>query len=185
MGPLYEYEVGKLYNPRVTCWPETSQLRLSPKGISLAVFWAGLSEGEVTETRKGAVRFAWVNGAGRRVGLLCFKFGALPWEDTAYEAHREPERGWLDTAVAGKYQLLQVHLVDADTGILRAGKVVTWPPQFAECVWSSVAEQLSVPRDDKAADTEASRLYALGDSEHLAERHSAARCQVLPGIGRE
>ena len=89
----HRVEVGQLYSPTRTSWPETPHLRLSPSSCDLALFLTEPSAEEATEVRTGPVAFAWVDGGP--VSVLCFRFGALPWMDTPFEPWQvaEGERG--------------------------------------------------------------------------------------------
>lgn len=44
---------------------------------------------------------------------------------------------------AGQHHAVHVLLIDADTGIIKAMRFITWPPQFAAAVFESVTRMLN------------------------------------------
>jgi hypothetical protein len=177
----HRVQVGQLYSPNRTSWPETPHLRLSPAGCDLALFLNEPSDDEAREVRTGAVSFAWVDGGP--VSVLCFRFGAMPWMDTPFEPWRLPagERG-VPAGDPGQYLVLQITLVDAATGIVRAMRVAPWTPGFAEQVRETLRRQLAAPEDHGAAARRLAAMYQH-DSEELAGQ-AAARC-IVPQLDFE
>ncbi len=175
-GP-HRVQVGQLYSPTRTSWPETPHLRLSPGSCDLALFLNEPSEEEAHEVSRGAASFAWVDGGP--VSLLCFKFGSLSWMDAPFEPWllAEDERG-VPLGEPRQYLLLQVTLVDAATGIVRAMRVVPWPPQFAEPVRETLRRQLAEPGDHGAAARTVAAMYQ-SSTEQLASQ-TTVRCDIPP-----
>jgi hypothetical protein len=173
----HRVEVGQLYSPTRTSWPETPHLRLSPAGCDLALFLNEPSDEEASAVRTGPVAFAWVDGGP--VSVLCFRFGALPWMDTPFEPWRvlESERG-VPLGDPGQYLPLQVTLVDAATGIVKAMRVAAWTPDFAEQVRETLRRQLAAPADHTAAARRVQAMYQQ-NSQQLAEQ-AAVRCAIAP-----
>jgi hypothetical protein len=171
----HRVEVGQLYSPTRTSWPETPHLRLSPAGCDLALFLNEPSDEEASAVRTGPVAFAWVDGGP--VSVLCFRFGALPWMDTPFEPWRvlENERG-VPLGDPGQYLPLQVTLVDAATGIVKAMRVAAWTPDFAEQVRETLRRQLAAPADHDAAARQVQAMYQHS-SQQLAEQ-TTVRCSV-------
>ena len=177
----HRVQVGQLYSPNRTRWPETPHLRLSPAACDLALFLNEPSDDEAREVRTGAASFAWIDGGP--VSVLCFRFGAMPWMDTPFEPWRLPasERG-VPAGDPGQYLVLQITLVDAATGIVRAMRVAPWTPDFAEQVRETLRRQLAAPEDRGAAARRLAAMYQH-DSEELAEQ-AAARC-IVPQLDLE
>jgi hypothetical protein len=175
----HRVQVGQLYSPTRTRWPETPHLRLSPASSDLALFLNEPSDEEASEVRAGAVSFAWVDGGP--VSVLCFRFGALPWMDTPFEPWQVPagERG-VPAGGPGQYLPLQITLVDAATGIVKAMRVAAWTPDFAEQVRETLRRQLAAPGDHDAAARRLAAMYQQ-NSQELAEQ-TAVRCTV-PQLG--
>jgi len=173
-GP-HRVQVGQLYSPTRTSWPETPHLRLSPASCDLALFLNEPSEEEARDVSTAAASFAWVDGG--LVSLLCFKFGSMSWMDAPFEPWQvaEAERG-VPLGEPRQYLLLQVTLVDAATGIVRAMRVVPWPPPFAEAVRETLRRQLAEPGDHGAAARTVAAMYQ-SSTEQLAEQ-TTVRCDV-------
>ena len=171
----HRVEVGQLYSPTRTRWPETPHLHLSPAVCDLALFLNEPSADEAREVTTGAVSFAWVDGGP--VSVLCFRFGAMSWMDAPFEPWLVPEseRG-IPAGDPNQYVLLQVTLVDAATGIVRAMRVAAWTPDFAEQVRKTLRRQLAAPGDHSAAARQLQAMYQHG-SQELAEQ-ATARCSV-------
>ena len=169
----YLLEVGQLYNPKRTRWPETPHLRLSPAGCELALFFTRPAADEIQQVRKNPVSFAWVDED--LVSVLCFRFGTLPWMDAPFEPWRAPieDRG-VPVGGPGQRLLLQIVLVDAHTGIVKALRTVTWDPAFAKAVRETIRRQLASPYDHPAAGRQLGAIYQQ-DSRTLAGR-ATVRC---------
>lgn len=170
---MHVLEVGQPYNPGRTRWPETPHLRLTPGGCELVLFLGHPSAAEVRDVRTGIAQFTWTDGGP--VSVLCFRFGTLPWMDTPHEPWRETEADRGTPAGAPGNQLaLQVVLADASTGLVKALRLLTWDPEFAEAVRQTVRRQLTCPRNDAAAARRLNALYAQ-DSATLA-MNATVRC---------
>lgn len=75
---------------------------------------------------------------------------------------------------SGRSPGLHLLLVDAATGIIRAQRVLSWPPQFADAIRTMVADQLAAPFDAASADRELDEVYGF-DSQALIDM-AQARC---------
>lgn len=170
---MHVLAVGGLYNPGRRRWPEGPHLRLTPAGCELALFYDRPPSAEVRDVRTGVAQFAWLDAGP--VSVLAYRFGMQPWADAPYEPWKEPEadRG-VPAGAAGNSLALQVVLVDASTGIVKALRLLTWEPGFAQAVRDTLSRQLAAPPDDAAADRKLGELYRR-DSAALAEQ-AAVRC---------
>jgi hypothetical protein len=171
----HQVAVGRLYSPTRTSWPETPHLRLTPGGSDLTLFLSEPSAEEASELATGAVSFAWVDGGP--VSVLCFRFGAMPWMDAPFEPWQVPdsERG-VPAGDPDQYLVLQVTLVDAATGIVKAMRVAGWTPAFAEQVRETLRRQLAAPADHDAAARQVQAMYQHS-SQQLAEQ-TTVRCSI-------
>jgi hypothetical protein len=171
----HQVVVGQLYSPTRTSWPETPHLRLTPAGCDLTLFLTEPTTEEASELATGAVSFAWVDGGP--VSVLCFRFGAMPWMDAPFEPWQVPEseRG-VPAGDPDQYLVLQVTLVDAATGIVKAMRVAAWTPDFAEQVRETLRRQLVIPGDHNAAARQVQAMYQR-NSQQLAEQ-TTVRCSV-------
>jgi len=174
---MYVYQVGTLYHPDRTSWPETPSLRMTTKGHDLTLFYSRPTSAEVQAVRNGVAQFAWVDAGA--VGVLAFRLGDLPWADCPYHPYGEEEAGlWpaIDELAPGQHQLVHLVLVDAATGIIRAQRALTWPAQFVRVVRTSVTRMLEAPHDQAASDAALDALYEQYPTHELAALRAAATC---------
>jgi hypothetical protein len=165
---VHKLEVGQPYHPARTRWPQGTHLRINRNGIDLVLFMDRPKASEVRACKQGPVQWAWVSG--EHASVLCYRFGTEPWGDSPYQAHREPQadRG------TPPGNAVQIILVDASSGIVRALRLVGWSQEFLDAVLANVADQLARPADERAAEAELNRFYAH-DSAVLARDHATAR----------
>lgn len=171
----YSYKVGELYNPQRRQWPEGHNLRLSTAGAELVLFLLRPTSREVQEIRRGTAAYALVTG--RRVAVLAFRYGSLPWSDQPYEVWRErdDERGELP-GEPGQRLLLHTVLVDAATGIIRAQRAATMSPEMSDRLRGMVCAQLAIPHDRAEALSELASLYGQYPSSDAFAAAAAVRC---------
>ncbi|MBF9135232.1 hypothetical protein I0C86_41010 [Plantactinospora sp. S1510] len=184
---MHAYRVGGLYNASRTSWNEGTYLRFTAAGPELILFFARPSAKEIADLRRGAPWFAWIDS--EHVGLLAFKFGtAIPWSDAPYHPGRESEPVTFDHQ-GDNHLLLLVLLVDADTGIIRAMRQVTWPPAFAQRVARSIRRMSATPYSERAFDLALNQLYRQWPgTEQLVEERADITCyggtdEVARGTG--
>lgn len=163
---MHVLQVGQLYHPGRTRWPESPLLRMTSKGMELALFYSAPTSSEIREVKNGLAQWAWISG--QHAGLLLFRFGTQPWADTPYQAHRDQ-----DPAVPGNR--IQVVLVDASTGIVRALRATTWSEEFTAEVRANVAAQLAGPANDAGAGAEIDGWYAY-ETADLARNRATVKC---------
>lgn len=172
---MASYRVGHPYHPRVRQWPETAQLRITPDGTELAIFWARPTQPEIQAVRTGTAEFAWIDND--QVAVLAFRFGQQPWSDCPYHAGRDPQAGLPADLDDDKHLLVQVLLVDADTGLIAAMRQLTWPPQFTRKVAGTVDRMLATPYNEAAHDAALDTLYArYPHTESLVRSPAATIC---------
>ncbi|MBB4936552.1 hypothetical protein FHR32_000857 [Streptosporangium album] len=137
------------------------QLRLTPDGCELALFYPSPTAAEVHEIRGGLPQWAWVELDG--IAVLAFRFGTLQRADTPYQVTRDEtardQSGPIDPE--GKHLIVSVVLVDAHTGIIKGLRALTWPPEFATAVRDTVQRQLDSPITDAQAGIALQALYDL------------------------
>ena len=167
--------VGQLYHPARTTWPETAQYQYRSGQHELVVFMREPTAAEVRDYRKGRARFSLV--VQQPVILMLYRLGAEPWSDAPYSWHLvpEPERDLPSADLeSGKRSALQVVLVEAATGIVRALRLVSWSPPFTRTLHAAIREQAAAPWDAQLYDTVLAQLM---------RRESAGLARV--GVGCE
>jgi len=171
--------VGQLYNPVRTQWPDgVSQYNYRSGAHELVLFLGEPTEREIKAARKGKAEFALF--VRQPAIILAYKFGdGIPWSDAVFSIHLVPESerdlpsADLESEVRAN---LQVLLVDAHTGILRALRLVSFSPAFTRALHSAIREQAQAPWDQALYDSIAAGLYALYPSSNDFVRVAQARC---------
>ncbi|GAA4209384.1 hypothetical protein GCM10022252_75830 [Streptosporangium oxazolinicum] len=158
---MHAYEVGKPYSQNRRQWPETTRLRLTPEGCELALFYPSPTSKETNEIRRGVPQWAWTELDG--IAVLAFRFGILRWADTPYQVARDvtPSDQSGPIEAGDKNLIVTVLLVDANTGIIKVLRTLTWPPEFANAVRATVQRQLDSPITDDQAGIALKALYDL------------------------
>lgn len=180
---MHEYAVGKLYIPGRTSWPEGGEYNYRGSQHELRLFFRRPSAAEVDAVRQGPAEFGlvaepWVPGC--EVLVLLYRFGGdAGWSDAPYSWHLvppdqrtrpEPE------ATAETRALLHVLLVDADTGLVQALRVLTLSPDFTRLLHAAIRAQALRPWRVTRYDARLAALYQrYPTSEALLER-ADARC---------
>ncbi|MFE0457784.1 hypothetical protein ACFW1A_00805 [Kitasatospora sp. NPDC058965] len=180
--------VGQLYSPHLTRWPDgAAELRVTRQGAEFVLAISKPANHEVKAFGKGSAEFAIVNGD--RVTLLLYKFTdpydsnpkhGFSWSDAPWEYHRQAAAVPVDLP-EGNIPLY-VTLVDADTGIIQAMRLIGPPAEFTTALRDAVARQRAHPHDPSAATAEINRYYQqsardlvlLADARFEALRDSTA-----------
>ncbi|MBI3654031.1 MAG: hypothetical protein HY231_23620 [Acidobacteria bacterium] len=144
---MYKYEVGKLYHPARTQWPEVTQYNFRAGQHELVLFLNNPTPREREALRRLPCEF------GLRVEqdviFLLYRFGGdVPWSDAPYSIHLVPESERQIPAPelsAETRTLLQVVLVDARTGLIVAMRAVTLSPEFTAALQHAIYEQHERP----------------------------------------
>lgn len=181
---MHTLEVGGLYAPGRTRWPQTEQVRLGRNVTELMRSWPGATSAEVEAHQHGDAEFALVDETPDLL-VLAYRFGNLDWSDTPFQAHRmsAEEPGW---PVGGSEDgiLLRTVLVDGRDGRVLALRHDALPVNFANAVRVAVAEQLIHPLDDQAAGRRLDALYdQYPTTADMVARRARARCQVQARSG--
>ncbi len=185
--PFYGIRVGEPYDPAVGRSEERTQLRMTPGLIELALFLGNPDRREVQAVESGACAFAVVTTP--HVLLFIHKFDhpdggqALRWSDSPFEIHRQEAHGGSPAGLSGAvgdgmHILVNVVLVDADTGIVRALHLVTISPQVADALRNGIAAQREAGSDERAATEAINALYRqYPDGASLVLQRAEATCE--------
>lgn len=139
---MYKYEVGKLYVEGKTRWPETADYNYRGGEHELRLFFKSPTAEEIEKIKSDLSRFALtVTGP---VIWLAFKFGDLPWSDASFSIHLVPEaEQQLPPPLPHEQSraLLHVILIDADTGIVKVLRLVSFSPTFSNALHKAIQAQ--------------------------------------------
>ena len=174
------YEVGKLYSQKgKTRWDEHVEYNFLAKAHELRLFYKSPSEKEIENVRTGVAQFALYPYLD--VIFFCFKFGDDPWSDSVSSIHLIPEDERMlpdDVDNAQERGLLHTFLVDADTGILKAMRVVSFSAQFSRAMNAAIWQQHERPfPSDTEYNAQAQRIYNQYSSSQIANKLAIIRCK--------
>lgn len=170
---MAEYSVGKPYIPGRRNWPENCEYNYRSGTHELRMFLRGLTGPEVMAIRRGECEFGLF--VQEDIILLLYRFdAAVAWSDAPYSWHRVPE-GQRDFpephgSPEGR-DTLQVILVDALTGIVRALRIVSFSPAFTMVLRSAIRDQAARPWPGAAEyDRQLKQIYNRYTSEQIVAR---------------
>ena len=139
-------EVGKPYIPGRTNWPEGVDYNFRAGSHEMRMFFRSPTRREVEAVRKGRCEFGLVVD-GPIIFLLYRFHPAIDWSDATYSWHLVPEteRTLPQPEGAETRALLHVDLIEADSGLVRALRVVTFSPAFTRALHSAIRQQAASP----------------------------------------
>src|SRR5262245_28591955 len=84
------YRVGEPFHRGRRRWPAKAEFAFGPGGHELTLFHPEIGPGVIDDVRRGPAEFALI--VEPPILVLAYRFGeAIPWEDTAYSWHLQPE----------------------------------------------------------------------------------------------
>ena len=178
------YITGQIYHPGRTSWPEAVEYNYREGAHELRLFLASPSAGEVAGIEAGPAEFGLL--AEKEAIFLLFQFGGgqpgqgLPWSDAPYNWWLNPaEMRTLPNPEPGEQEraLLHIFLVDAESGILRAQRALTFSPAFTAALHSAIRRQARQAWDGQAAyDKALGRIYRRHPDAAAMLAGADARC---------
>ena len=173
---MHTLEVGKLYIPGRTRWPEAVEYNWYDGGHELRMFYARPSVREIAAVRKGRAEFGLFRTV--RAVFLLARFGDMNWMDAPYSYHLLPadRRPDLNVELDPETRFLcQILLIDASTGILHVLRGVTFSPEFSRELLDAVRAQAQAGFSTRNYDEEINRVYASNTTDQLV-RSAWIRC---------
>ena len=148
----YVLSVGQLYHPGMTSWPEAVEYNYFSNNHELRFFLKNPSRYVMEVIRKMPMQMGLF--IEDDIILLAYKFidykkQIMPVHGySPYSIHLVPDNMRTLPVIAddAAYEaLLRIHLIDADTGILKVARSVTLSPEFTSALCSSIAAQSNKP----------------------------------------
>jgi len=143
MKQLTRLAVGELYIPGVTSFPERVQYNYREGGHELLMWLGSPTRQETRAIRKGRAEFALFVESD--IIFLLYRFeGNLRWSDCPYSFHLVPsgqKQLPFDLPTPDSRAILQILLVDAHTGILKAIRDCSLSPAFSRQLHEAIKEQ--------------------------------------------
>lgn len=128
-------QVGGPYTERVW-WPEGVHLWMDSTGIRVGIFVANPDPREITDVEKGTAQFGWTTTQYN--GFLLCKYGQGSWNDAPFNPQRLTEPFDMAPLERGQHRPVYTFLVHADTGIIAAMRMFTWPAYFVSRIVAAV-----------------------------------------------
>lgn len=157
----YTYAVGQPYLPDGRLPEPRVEYNYRSGQHQILMVLSDLRAREVRDIRQGVAEFALY--VEPPLIMLLYRFGdALPWSDAPFSIHRVPaeERRIPEpTDFAEPHDLLQIDLVDADSGIVRGLRAVTFSPAFTARLRLAIIEQAAQPYTEADYDAALADLY--------------------------
>lgn len=176
---LHEYRVGTLYHPGRTSWEERGVYQHRSGAHELVLFFERPTPAEVRAVREGEAAFAVL--AELPVLIFCYRFGtALPWSDAPFSIHLLPKGTQTAPFLfssAEERALLNIVLVGAEDGIIRALRAVTFSPAFSRFLHQSIREQWDWRWDEGVFDRKLTELYRRYPTAHALADAATACCR--------
>jgi hypothetical protein len=143
---MHAIEVGQELVPGHGPWPELSEFNLLNTGPELMLRFGRPTAAEVEAVRAGSCAFALAEAEGALFFLYTFGTpgAGVPWSDAPYCCHFVPpdrRPGLALFATAATRWALQVVLLEAGTGIVRAARLVMLSPRFTRELARAVQQQ--------------------------------------------
>jgi hypothetical protein len=142
---LQHLEVGQLFEPGTTHYQEEIKFEFTQGGPILLIFFDHLKQKEIDAVRSGKLKFGFYE-YGNVIFTLA-KFEGIPWMDAPYNVHLSPPFEFaeeLDTDERLGFGL-QIYLVDANTGILQAIRLVGLDHNFSFKFREAILKQKAAP----------------------------------------
>lgn len=173
---MHRLSVGELYHPGKTKWPETAQYNYRGGAHELLILMASPKPEEVESVRSGRADFGLL--LKPPVMLLLYKFAPrVPWSDAPFSVHLVPEveRQLPPDPVGEERATVQTILVDANTGIVQALRLLSLTPAFTAGLHRAIRAQAQIPWVARSFDSTLQQLYTASSKE-LAEQ-ADLRCR--------
>lgn len=169
------YKVGEPYSSTKTHWPEGIDYNYRAGQHELRLFRRTPSPQEITDVKSGESRFALA--VERDIIFFCYKFGQGPWGDCGFSIHLVPEAERIlpELPAENERVLLTTLLIDAETGLLKAIRVVSLSPKFTRKLHQAILDQAARPFPDDY-DRQAEATYRRYTSARLASDRAIVRC---------
>jgi hypothetical protein len=181
-GTKYLLSPGELYHPGITSWPEAVEYNYFSNNHELRLILKSPNRYVTDVIRKMPLQLGLLTRDD--IILLVYKFTdfkkqLIPVHGySPFSIHLVPDNMRTLPAIPADSEheeLLRIHLIDADTGILKAARSVTLSPEFSAALCSAITDQNSKPLTDDYNE----RLQKLDsrypDTESLMD-HCRVRC---------
>lgn len=177
---MHVTEVGKLFLPGRTSWPESVYLEYTPSGPLLIMAIKGPTTKEVQAAKTGKLEFA-LYETDLILWFLYKIHGFGPWSDIPFSIRiydgRRTSFDWSEEIAEGMGLALQIYLIDAGTGILLSQRLVGLGTKFSREFRAMILRQVERPFSAEAYEEAVKQTYRRLTSDDLLARASV-KCKV-------
>jgi hypothetical protein len=171
---MYAIQVGKPLNPTINSWPSMPEYNFIDGSHELVISYANPHPKEIEAVWEATAHFAFT--IIRDIIVFQFRFGgALPWSDCGYNWHLVPAdaRTLPDMPAPGERAMLRVIFIDANTGIVKALRALTFSHTFTKRLHKAIREQAERPFPDDYTQ-QAELLFVNYTTKQLRQRALAS-----------
>lgn len=159
---MYDLKVGGLLIPNKTFWQEGTFLEYTESGPILIFALNNLTETEIEGAKKGQIELA-IYASDPVLWFLHKIKGLEDWSDTPFSIRLYDDKGitfdWSEPIEEGKGVGLQIVLVDAATGVIKALRLIGMPTKFSKEFRQAILGQLEVPFSKEEYDSAIQYVY--------------------------
>ena len=172
------YQVGQLYHPDRTRWPERPEYNFRGGQHELKLFLNRPTAEEIASVTSGHAHFAF-DVEGDAIFFLYRFEPAIPWGDSTFSLHLVPEVERVvpepdDNPEARA--LITTLLIDAETGILKVIRALSFSPDFTRRLHAAIREQAAQPFNAQHHERNAAAVMARLQTTDLLKR-AVAKCR--------
>ena len=132
-------EVGKLFQEGKTHYVEGCKVDMADDGLTFFVAFQDPSEEEINNFKDGKIKYGYY--VEKDVIMLLFKIGSQQWMDAPYSIHLSKQLHHLQEIKDGLGYSLKVFLVDANTGILKAARMIGMETNMSRKIKEEILKQ--------------------------------------------
>ena len=167
---MHVTEVGKLFIPGRTRYNEGAYFEYSEAGPFLIFAFSWPTKEDIEAARKGRVELA-LYEAPPVIFILHKIRGLEQWSDSPFSIRLYDGMGkkfdWSEPIEEGQGLGLNIVLVDADTGVLLALRLVGTSTEFARELRAAILRQIEAPFSVTAYDSKINEVYTKYTSQQL------------------
>lgn len=157
------YQVGSLYNPNRTTWPEAGEYNYRENTHELRMFFTKLTSQDIAAVRSGPARFGlFIEG---EIIFFLYEFGsAFPLSDAPYTIHMVPQEDRTlpplpNTLEGGQGVALNILLMHSETGRIAAVRLIGLGHELSVALLDAIHKQAEMPFSQATYDRHLAKIY--------------------------
>ncbi len=163
-------QVGEVFDPAYSQYDEGARYLYTGGAHDLTLFWIAPTGAEIEGLRSQPIEVGLFSHGPAAFFLYKIK-DVCEWSDVAFNAHLVPEaERQLPNETPGDRARLRITLVDAETGVIQAKRLVSLDKVMTQAVKHAMAEQAAAPFNRLIYDAAVQEVHGrYGDSDALAQ----------------